>query len=43
MVFLSPRALLVPRVPEDLLELQVLMGHKVLLAESATLVQWEKR
>lgn len=36
-------ALLVPRVPEDLLELQVLMGHKVLLAESATLVQWEKR
>lgn len=35
--------LLVPQAPEDPLELQVLMGHRVLPEELATLVQWEKR
>lgn len=34
---------LVPQAPEDPLELQVLMGHRVLPEELATLAQWEKR
>lgn len=40
---LLSRDLLVPQAPEDPLELQVLMGHRVLPEELATLVQWEKR
>lgn len=36
-------ALLVHQGPEDPLELQVLMGHRVLLEELATLARWEKR
>lgn len=43
MSFLFPRALLVHQAPEDPLELQVLMDHRVLPEELATLAQWEKR
>lgn len=43
MAFLLPRALLVHQAPEDPLELQELMGHRVLQEGLATLVQSEKR
>jgi hypothetical protein len=43
MAFLLPRALLVHQAPEDPLELQVPMDHRVLLEGLATLVQSEKR
>lgn len=43
MAFLLPRALLVHQAPEDPLEHQELMGHRVLQEGLATLVQSEKR